>query len=378
MASAPDAPRPGRLRKALALVPWLVGGAVLGYSWGRFELPRPGLWGLGAWHLLLVPVALYLSVLMHEAGHFIAGRLVGLQWHTVAVGPLRVTRRHQGISVDWFRNRGPIGGLVVMFPPRHGLRPAGWVVYALGGPVANVLVALAVAWLIHAYDPGGWQGPLIVLAAVSLVLGLVNLVPFRAAGMNTDGRNVLNMLANPPSFAAGQLVMSIIAESLSGVRPRDWNPVLVEQLEGMDDPSDEIAPSREFLLYLKALDSGDMQTARRHLAGVEATFDRVPDLLAPPIACALSIHHALVEPAPDAAREWHARGAHGLGDATLSAMADLGLAVLEERWADASDLAQRARKAMLADADQGGIQPYRDILERQALGEADPHAVPQH
>lgn len=364
--------------KVLGVVPWLVGGAIAGYAWAGFGLPRPSLWGLSAWHLLLVPVALYLSALMHEAGHFVAGRLVGLQWHTVAVGPLRVTRRHRGVSVEWFRNRGPIGGLVVMFPSRHGLRPAGWVVYTLGGPLANVLVALALAWLIHAYDAGGWQGPLIVLAAVSLALGVVNLVPFKAAGMNTDGRNILIMLANPPAFATGQLLMSITAESLSGVRPRDWNPVLVEQIEGMDDPPDEIVPSREFLLYLKALDSGEVETARRHLGGVEAAFDRVPDLLAPPIACALSIHHALVEPAPGAAREWHARGAHGLGDATLSAMADLGLAVLEERWSDAMDLARRARKAMDVDADQGGIQPYRDILERQAIGHPDAHVVLQH
>ncbi|MCH8544631.1 MAG: M50 family metallopeptidase [Alcanivorax sp.] len=344
--------------------------------------------GLRLWHLLFLPLWFFVSIMVHEGGHFLAGRLAGLQWMTVTAGPLRLTRLHGGhspehsrsrvrprIKVQWFTNNTSIGGLVLMVPGVKPTSRAGWACFVLGGPVANLLLSAVLVVIMRAGAAPLWQGPLLLLALVSLFLGALNLLPFRASGFSTDGRNLLDILRGDAAYAVSRAMLAIAGHSVAGVRPRDWDRALVAQIreaqmqsrdqsEAGDEESQAARAARAYTLYLEALDAGDRQRMQRHLAETEDYFEALPSLVASPVACALAIHFRLIDRNLAAADAWHEKGQAGLTDASMLALADFSRAHVRGDMAEARRLADHARRCMAEDADQGGVQPYRDLLEQ--------------
>ncbi len=120
--------------------------------------------------LLLLIVFLGMTILVHELGHFLSARLLGLVVETFSIGfgPALWKRTHRGIvyKIGWI----PFGGYVaipqidpsgmnrIQTPERPGLpatalppAPA-WkkIVVSLSGACGNVLLAMALAWIVYA------------------------------------------------------------------------------------------------------------------------------------------------------------------------------------------------------------------------------------
>ncbi|MBZ2187743.1 M50 family metallopeptidase [Alcanivorax sp. JB21] len=327
---------------------------------------------LRLWHLLLLPIWFFVSVMVHEGGHFVAGRLAGLQWMTVTAGPLRLTRLRSGVSVQWFRNDSSIGGLVLMVPGTVPISRTGWAAFVLGGPVANLLFSAVLIGVLRVGVTAAWQGPLLLLALVSLFLGVLNLLPFRASGFSTDGRNLLDILRDDATYAVSRAMLAIAGHSAAGVRPREWNSTLVAQVREFhhgnnadaDEASRAASATQAYILYLHALDAGDREAMRRYLADTAECFEALPSLTASPVACALAIHFRLIDADLAAAEIWHEKGRSGLTDASMLAVADFSRAYIDGDINEARRLADHARRCMAEDADQGGVLPYRDLLER--------------
>ncbi len=69
-------------------------GCLLVFRDDHADTPAPDLAGL----ILLLP-AFYFAVLVHELGHLVAGLSVGFELHTLAVGPILVTRESRAWKV---------------------------------------------------------------------------------------------------------------------------------------------------------------------------------------------------------------------------------------------------------------------------------------
>jgi len=142
---------------------------------------------------LLVSLLLVLTLsAFHEVGHAIAGKIAGLRFRSITVGPVSLVRR-----ADRYR----------VIPNRHWIRFAGCVehdiapgrtkredlaISALGGPAANLLLATA----IFAIGPvsGLWGD----FAVWSCFFGLVNLVPMNVNGQTSDGGLVMRLISSRP------------------------------------------------------------------------------------------------------------------------------------------------------------------------------------
>ena len=174
-------------------------------------------------------------------------------------------------------------------------------------------------------------------------------------------------------------MLALAGHSVAGVRPRDWDRALVAQIREaqMQSPDEAEAgdgagseesraarAARAYTLYLEALDAGDQERMQRHLAETENYFEALPSLIASPVACALAIHFRLIDTNLEAADTWHEKGQAGLTDASMLALADFSRAHVRGDRAEARRLADHARRCMAEDADQGGVQPYRDLLEQ--------------
>jgi hypothetical protein len=165
---------------------------VAGEVWpGLIPLAEP----LGtAGQVLLVTLGMHAA---HEAGHLVAGWLVGIPFTRVTLAMVTVTRDDHAtgsrLCVAWNRSWLKAAGCVEReVTPAPGLR---WAVTAtaIGGPVASVVLG-AMLWPYG--DP--WRG----LGVVSVLVGVLNALPIACLGQLSDGMLVLRLWSRDPEHVA--------------------------------------------------------------------------------------------------------------------------------------------------------------------------------
>lgn len=115
---------------------------IIFYTWNEvvlFHVRVPNeSWAFFVSRLLLLPLGFYLTFVIHETGHLIAGALTRCRFLAVIIGPLRIIRTVHGLkvqSITFF----PLFGGVLSVP--NSLRYARWqrLVVVMGGPLATFL-----------------------------------------------------------------------------------------------------------------------------------------------------------------------------------------------------------------------------------------------
>lgn len=169
--------------------------------------------------LLLCGAALltYLALIaLHELGHLLVGQALGLPFQRFTVGPLQLAREggrvRARLNTAWFQPAAYVAHAL----PREGGRRWRWAVTVFGGPLSNLLVAVACLAAASGLNPGppadmpraaraGWRGVALlypgdpvtawlnIAGLLSLGLGLGNLVPGSAVGLRTDGGQLLDL-----------------------------------------------------------------------------------------------------------------------------------------------------------------------------------------
>ncbi|HEU5330955.1 MAG TPA: site-2 protease family protein, partial [Thermomicrobiales bacterium] len=212
----------GQLRGLLAYLPF----AVAGLAAGRFGQPYID----GQLLLLTFPLTIFLAVVIHELGHLAAARSQGFTIYVFAVGPLCLVRREG----RWRLTRGArngIGGFVVSAPRHaHDYRRRRAVV-VVAGALANIAAGLVLVLVARAGEPFPSLDPfLLTLAEISLLTGLVQVVPFTYCGVPSDGRTFLRLLRGGRRGALYELVGEINCRVLAGERPREWDRTLIHAM----------------------------------------------------------------------------------------------------------------------------------------------------
>ncbi len=131
------------------------------------------------------------AVLVHEAGHIVAGLLCGFRITAVKVGPVELQLPH---SWRWtLRHTTFLNGFVrVQFCKVPG--PDGrWrcVGFLLGGSLANVGAAIVTVPFSHGYTD--WANVIRYFILISGVVASVQLVPFEALGTRSDGSKLWSL-----------------------------------------------------------------------------------------------------------------------------------------------------------------------------------------
>ena len=134
---------------------------------------------------------------LHEAGHLVAGLLVGLPFREVTLGLFTVRREERDgrwrlvwdVNRSWRRFAGCVEREV---SPAPGLRES-LTVTALGGPAASI-VGGALLLLLPQPFPG--------LGYVSLLIGALNALPVAVFGQASDGMIVLRLWSPRPAHVA--------------------------------------------------------------------------------------------------------------------------------------------------------------------------------
>lgn len=148
--------------------------------------------------LLLIP-ALYLTIIIHELGHVLAGTLARFRIVSCGIGITRPFAQIRIAGVRFYLGRPLLRGFTLALPRRLGPdRKALAILYA-GGPLANLAAGLVV-WVVwrHLVDStylGVFVG---MFVADSIMMSIGNLLPFYSSryGSPSDGLTIVRCLRN--------------------------------------------------------------------------------------------------------------------------------------------------------------------------------------
>lgn len=227
------------------------------------DLPSPG-FIRGTLELALIGL---LIVFLHESGHSLVGILVGMKLRAFIVGPFQ-WRIREGKWEFHFEPKQILAtsgatGVVPMSPdfPRR---------LQLCMLVAGVLVntatgALALAFSISPMPPPQARGAIALFGAFSVLIGIVNLVPFRTSDSYSDGARIYQLFSKGPWGDYHRVIALAGAGLVSPVRPRDYN------IDAIHRAAQSIAQGRQGLLlrllaYSHFLDCADLEKAGDELA----------------------------------------------------------------------------------------------------------------
>jgi len=213
-------------------------GGWLGYSYINQVSARVSggfLWILG---VILITIAaavigLYLSTILHEAGHLIGGFLTGHRFVFFSVFNLTIMKKDGKLII---RKRGITGasGMCLMSPPgmKNGTYPHK--LFISGGFLVNFLVS-AVCFYLFYYLAGAtdlWARAFLVIGIVNAFFCILNAIPQRAVGIS-DGY-VLIYLGNEKNTAMRRgcwSYMRFLELDVKGARARDISTELFDWVD---------------------------------------------------------------------------------------------------------------------------------------------------
>jgi len=227
-----SAPRPGDgtiylVNKAAGLLALAAGCGA--YSWWCTWVNERNLWPDRSFLLdnvafLAVTAAI---IVVHETGHAIAGLALGMRLRLIALGPFQIKRFRCKWRFEFTRkllvNRGgAIGLLPATAAPPH------WhaIVIAAGGPAINLITGTIAIWASESLNNDALlesHGILALFGAMSLAIGLCNLVPFRLGAYYSDGARICQHAFRLPFGDLAYVLQAVRAVAETSLRTRDYD-----------------------------------------------------------------------------------------------------------------------------------------------------------
>lgn len=275
------------LQKALKLLLLVLIGGFLGYSVGK-------LLGNGASHssmptgtklllmLLMIP-AYFLVIAWHEGGHALAGTRVGFDFRAYVVGPFMWEKEQGGWHFRWNKNVNLAGGMVICLPIGTEDLRRRFSIYAAGGPVASLVLAVLAFVLFQSIPTGslwlkGLEVFFMITTLFSTLIFLVTAIPLHMGGFYTDGARIMRLQRGGDVARFEILTLKIITSASSGVRPKLLNMAEIEEAQALATKLNE--PFGVYLhsfLHQASFDQGDLEKAEKHLQDYLEAAEQIPE-----------------------------------------------------------------------------------------------------
>lgn len=266
--------------------------------------------------MVAIPVSWKMLVLVHEVGHALAGRAAGMWLFAIGVGPWRGQRGADGWRFWRARHVKGVGGFAVMLPRDGEVNPMTRTVYLLGGPCANLIVALACAWAASLLEADSVVGQtLLLVAAVGALMGAINLIPFQVRGWSSDGRQLWALWRGLPEALVSERLLRLGGLSMVGVRPRDWPEFNAVDADDNRLPQ-SMADALRRCVITRAIDAGATDNCAAHaaVAALAAGFWQGPDGIRQVNALLLATWEMVTRHNHSSAQAWLAESEGGLID----------------------------------------------------------------
>lgn len=269
--------------KYLRLIIVLIISAFMGYLIGKYLLVGVSQSNVSPIVMLSVLVPIFIFVIgWHEGGHALAGIKVGFDFKMYVVGPFMWEKENGNWVFKWNKDVNKAGGLVLCLPRDTIDLKKKFSIYAAAGPLSSLFLSIL---LFGIYGLGlipseqeTMKFIFMFTAFLSLLIFIVTAIPSKMGGFYSDGARVLRILRGGDTAKFEILMMSIIASTSSGVRPKLLNMSQLEEMEEIAVRLNE--PFRVYIhsfFYQVALDNADYVKAERHLSDYINQADEIPE-----------------------------------------------------------------------------------------------------
>lgn len=168
----------------------------------------------------------FVQVVVHEAGHLVFGLLTGYQYSSFRIGSFMWVKSEGKLKLRRYSLAGT-GGQCLMAPPDMVDGKVPYVLYNLGGCLANIVVSVIPAIIVLLSWKLTYFNCMVLLwAVIGLVAALLNGIPMKLQGMPNDGHNALSLGKHPEALKAFWLQMKINEQIALGKRmrelPEEW------------------------------------------------------------------------------------------------------------------------------------------------------------
>lgn len=296
-------------------------------------------WAVVAVTMITAPA---LTILVHEAGHALAGAAAGMPPVLMIAGPLGLYWR-PGRLWPRLRFNAPVaGGFTLCLPRRKEavLQRMMWM--TAGGPAASLILA-AVAVAVAVMAETSLRGAAAFTGFVSAALFLATALPWAYKGMGSDGAKIRMLMKNDSRARSLAASVSLLAAAREGTPPADWQPALLDAALAAAPGTPEKAAALHLAFWV-ALDRQDRALAEERLARLRETTADMSEAIAAPVAYEAAAFHLFERREPEMARTLiEGRRPAVFQDRYLETMIRAGLALAAAERSRAAELAGRAR-----------------------------------
>lgn len=171
-------------------------------------------------------IALYLQIVLHEAGHLLFGRLSGYRFGSFRIGSLMLIKENKKTKIKKLSIAGT-GGQCLMCPPDWNEENFPYILYNLGGIIMNLIVAILYILIYLPLRNHMYLGVfLLMMAIIGVAYALINGIPMRLGMVDNDGYNAKSLGKDVNALHAFWLQMKINECVGKGMRlremPEEW------------------------------------------------------------------------------------------------------------------------------------------------------------
>jgi Zn-dependent protease len=273
------------------------------YSRWGYERALPIAHGLDTWVQWFAVIII--ATLFHESGHALTGIALGMKLRAFVIGPFQF----RVIEERWRFAFRPTQ--LLAFSGAAGLVPSDpresrWneVAVIAAGPLVNLLTGAVAAALAYSAVGAPWVSLweyFALFATVSLVAGVVNLIPLRPESLYSDGARILQIFRRGPLSDYQRAARIAQSGSVSRTRPGDFDIAAINRASA-HFTTGEVG----LLLRLWAteyyLDRGDLLQARMAFAQAEEVYENSASGIRAALVSCLVVNAALIRHDAEATR----------------------------------------------------------------------------
>lgn len=275
------------------------------YTRWAYKRELPFTHGLASW---IQWIGVILSVtIIHESAHALVGLAVGMKLRAFIIGPFQF-RVVEGAWAFDFRpsNVLALSGAAGLTPVNPDQSPWKEVAAIAAGPVANLVTGAIAVAMAYSSDSHAWWPYweyFALFATVSLVAGVVNLIPFRPESLYSDGARIVQLFRSGPLPDYYRAVKSVQSTLVSPRRPLDYNILSINSAYRHFNTGEA-----GLLLQVWAAehyhDLGESSEARNALAEAERVYQESASDISADVQTSLVIYSVIIRHDPLAARAW--------------------------------------------------------------------------
>ena len=181
-------------------------------------------------------VAMLLHIILHEGGHLIAGLATGYEFTSFRVGSLAWIKDKEGkIRLKRMKIQGT-DGQCLLRPPKVAIEECPYKWYHLSGGLMNIGLGVVCVFLYLFLLPKNYITYALFeeFGVLGIAIGLANLIPCKANGVQNDGYNLLEIGKDINTKKCINMILEINALLTVADSYADLPKELIEEIKAID------------------------------------------------------------------------------------------------------------------------------------------------